>query len=395
MPTSFYFMIDNEIHFLNGKNEYAIVDELPKNGHRSGQMIFCCFKGYTPDEEGLRKYKSDFNQWCEELSEQKIHKIFYKCYAGHNVATFKIFLQLCDVKVKDTFIDKISVLENKYWMNCNNGGLLYCNPGTYESYGYDFSAFYPSLLADKDFIFPVSSGYETTLNKLPKKKKLKLGCYRVKISCDNNRFNKVFSYSKAHTYTNYSLWFAMKYKKKYNVCIELIEDGQPNAYLYDDVITGDKVFGKWYNTLNSIKKIHPKNKLIKHLLSSLWGKLSETNVIYRNEKQIEEQGLKIGGSGLAEYEILDYVDNDKQAYYKLVDPNDYYKHCIRLKPFLTSYARMKVGLVAMKNIKHVIRIHTDGIVYAKEIKHGIDNLIPEDKTTGNIQWKNVNNYSLL
>jgi hypothetical protein len=191
-------------------------------------------------------------------------------------------------------------------------------------------------------------------------------------------------------YTNYSLGFALKHKKKFDITIELIQDEKPNAYLYDDVIAGSELFGKWYETLIQIKQKYPKNKLIKHIMSAMWGMLCSHNYIYKNEEQIEKENLQIGITESADYEIIDYIDNGTKPYYKLVNKKHPYKYNIRVKPFLSSYARIQVAEVAMKNVDSVIRIQTDSIVYDKPIEHNLPNLIAEGKTSGTIYWKNCN-----
>ena len=131
------------------------------------------------------------------------------------------------------------------------------------------------------------------------------------------------------------------------------------------------------------------------MLSSLWGVLSGNNIITRNEEQVESQNLSIGGSDKADYQILDYIDNEETPYYKLLDTKNPYKHNIRLKPFITSYARLIVASVALDNVDSVIRIRTDNITYNKPIEHNIPNLIPEGKTTGKIDWKHTNKYNKI
>jgi hypothetical protein len=49
----------------------------------------------------------------------------------------------------------------------------------------------------------------------------------------------------------------------------------------------------------------------------------------------------------------------------------------------------------MADVDAVIRCHTDGVVFNKEMKLDFKRLIIEDKTTGKINWKGVNNYTCL
>jgi len=81
--------------------------------------------------------------------------------------------------------------------------------------------------------------------------------------------------------------------------------------------------------------------------------------------------------------------------YKMCKSDDAYNYGLaRIKPFLTSNARLKVFKIIEKNNleENVIRIHTDGIVLNKPFdfdKIGIKYYqIIEDKTTGYMIWNN-------
>jgi hypothetical protein len=251
-------------------------------------------------------------------------------------------------------------------------------------------------LASEDFKIPMKEGYETTLTKLPISKNLKVGLYKVKIVSSNTDFKKIFAFSKDNTYTQYSLSFALKHAKKYNISIELI-DGDNNAYLYndEDIKTGKEIFGKWFEQLMKIKKVHPKNKLLKSLLSSLWGALIQGNYFWKTEEEVEKEGLSIGFPSVKRppvIEIEDYIDNDAGMKYKLLDRKNRYKYNMRIKPFLTSFGRMKIADIARKNIDSVVRIHTDGIAFNKKMDFDIPGFLYEGKTTGIIDWKHINHY---
>ena len=103
---------------------------------------------------------------------------------------------------------------------------------------------------------------------------------------NDERFNKVWSYSKKHTYTNYSLAFAFRCKKLgFKVDINLIDEPN-NAYIYGKVgpidgptgvIRSSGLFGSWYNPLSKLRESLPNNKLAKMLMSSLGGRLFQFN----------------------------------------------------------------------------------------------------------------------
>jgi hypothetical protein len=98
----------------------------------------------------------------------------------------------------------------------------------------------------------------------------------------------------------------------------------------------------------------------------------------------------------ADYIIKSFdTDDNGSSWYKLIDAKKPYFWNIRLKPFVTSFGRMKTAKVALLNIEKVIRIHTDGLAFSEEQNFEIAGLIPEDKTTGLIEFVNISNYSKI
>ena len=85
-------------------------------------------------------------------------------------------------------------------------------------------------------------------------------------------------------------------------------------------------------------------------------------------------------------------NNDTNDYYTLIQRSNRYEYNLRLKPFITSFGRIQTAKIALENLDNVVRIHTDGIVFDKPITTDLPNFIPEKKTTGRIQFKNVNDY---
>ena len=130
-------------------------------------------------------------------------------------------------------------------------------------------------------------------------------------------------------------------------------------------------------------------------MSSLWGSLSSGNNITKTWREIEEEGLSVSIDNEADYKIANYIKTNTQEYYKLTCMHQPYKHNFRLKSFLTAYGRVKITEVIMADVESVLRIHTDGVVFNKKMKFYLQRLIVEDKTTGKINWKGVNNYTCL
>jgi hypothetical protein len=297
-------------------------------------------------------------------------------------------------KGKFEHFDKVDSIESDWIDSCYNSGLMFFKEkGTYDCYGYDYSSFYPYIQSQYNFKFPDKKGSEQYIKVL--QDTLQLGYYKVKITSSNPNSKKVFSFSKHHTYTNISLEFAIENKEQFDFNIELIIDDKPNCYLYDSFVRGSSVFGNWFLKLYKLKLKFPKNKLIKHLLSSLWGTLCRSNNIRKTWTEIETENIKICKEKGAKYKIIEFNIYEDKEYYLLKDLENPYVNNIRIKSFLTSYGRNKVAELAKHNIENVIRIQTDGVVFDKEIKINDPLLIAEFKTTGSIKFDNLNSYSKI
>ena len=211
----YFRMFDSET------NEITVHKFMPKK-----IIAFALFKGYEASDDGIHKFHEDFKLWCKELRYNKVLSIEYKKYYSHHSAVEMTFKRLC--KGKWEHHEHISIEESKWADMCNNGGLMYCKKGISDSYGYDGKAFYPSILASDDFKIPSKQGKEIILEKLPiKRADIQCGYYKVRITCDNANFTKIFAFSQQHVYTHLSIRQAMMYKKMFNVSIELIQMANP------------------------------------------------------------------------------------------------------------------------------------------------------------------------
>ena len=372
-PYAFYDMTKQEVYKLNYR--YAL------------------FKGYEMTDEGIKQFGEDFRAWCTELYKNNSLCIDYKKYYRHESAVELTFKRLCKGQYEDH--EQIGKTENKWIDACFNAGLTFCDPGTYDSYGYDFSSYYPRLLAYGNLMIPTKPGKEKILLKLKKRSKLKTGYYRVKITCTDNNFKKIFAFSPRHIYTHSSLQQAIKYKKQFNVTIALFQDGKPNAYIYKDkyLVSCNDIFRNWFDKLYAIKEAFPKNKLIKHLTSSVWGHITTRTKLYKTDKQLESSDLDWGISNKRDWIIDRLEDGDGVKFYTLLSTNTPYKYQLRIKAFLMALARNKIAEIALLDIDNTIRIHTDNVTFKVDPDLNIPNLLKEDKSSGLINWKSVNSYT--
>jgi hypothetical protein len=83
--------------------------------------------------------------------------------------------------------------------------MIYCEPGKYMCFGYDFKFAYPRCHSLPGFHLAEVVGREVHLKKLPKV--LEYGIYRCRVICDHPDIGKIFMFSTSHHYTHYDLEF--------------------------------------------------------------------------------------------------------------------------------------------------------------------------------------------
>lgn len=353
-------------------------DEIYKIQHKYEMM-----KGYNDPNINinLRLFYCDFHDWNNELYQNGLDSFTHSYKNDHAVIRAFIKYSSFDLNNKE----HIEEIETKWFEGCNNGYLESCVPGEYECYGYDMNSFYPRILGESKLKIPLKVGYEIKLETLDKYN-LKYGIYNVVITCNHPDFIKIFKFCEDNIYTHYSLAFAFMYQSEYNIKIVLNKKDEYNAYLYHDcdLIDTKEVFGEWFNKLIAVKNKFPKNKLIKHLLSSLWGGLSRKN--YKKRIAMTSDEFELSDENVY---ILDDIDIEKNIYY-VVKKQNKYKYNIRLKPFLQSYQRSFMGRIAHDNhLNEIVRICCDNITYKSNVEINVPNFLPEEKTTGHIIFKNA------
>jgi hypothetical protein len=412
-PYRIYYQKDDTIFFIEEKSnnlkEQTMKDKMTEDINYN---YFEMFDGYEATNESAIQYRNDFEIWCKDLKE---NGIYYQKYFHNNSAVMLTFKRFASHQLKAIkFDNKINFDEFINIESCHNGGLIYFDKEytnkTVQCYGKDYSSFYPTNLSISTLKIPIGKGHKIKLKKI-KFKELQYGIYHIKITCTNQEFYKIFSFSKRDRYTHYSLKFAYKHRKEFGVSFELNTTGEYNAIIYDDesLIDSSYLFENWYNNLMAIKIKHPKNKLVKHLLSSLWGSLCQFKKLYLNEEEfnnLPDDSISDWDDNInTKYKILkekiSYDENNNQiTKYILVESENAYSNPLaRLKPFLLSYSRNIVGSLIIKEniLSDVIRINTDGIILKKDYDFSHLDYYPktEDKTTGLIHWEHVNSYKKI
>ena len=439
----FFYQVGQDIFYLNDGDD----DDLKKetiiqkidNARKNNINYFEAFNGYECNLEDLKRYRDDFNKWALELVElkntddkKKALKINYKKYYKHESAVMLVFGMRSSKVLKSLSIENILFNEFYIYEMCNNGALMtlsndYKNKVA-ESFGYDYSSYYPTLLASNfytspnkkvgqsflgdDFKIPIKQGKFISLdiedkydNHLKLKTydytQLKYGIYSCEITCDSD-FKKVFAFNKNNYYTHYDVIFACK--NKHNG-VKISELKSVLIYEEEDLIYSHEIFKDWYYDLSKLKKDYPKNKLLKHVFSSLWGSLIRFKRDFKEDGEIFEiDASDIVSKEHTKYNVInekhykcDKNKTKKKTIYEIIESDKPYTHNLaRLKPFFTAFTRVNIGELCIKEniLSDVIRIHTDNITLTKP--HDFTKLkyypIKEDKTTGTFLWKNVNKY---
>lgn len=318
------------------------------------------------------------------------------CYSDYTAVT-RNFNRFCQKFYKGSH-KLISTTEYTWFEKCANFGIQYLKEKnvTKKCYSSDFKNQY-GLIFVSDLMIPKAEGKEMKLKKLPSRRNLEAGFYHVSITSDNDNFRKMFVYSTHNVYVKESLEFAMLHADDYDVTIELIHDGKANAYLYDedDMVSLKNIARVWFRELTELREELKGNKLIKHLISSAWGHLNAHNCIYKSWEEIEEEELDVSWNDGSDYKILEFRDYGDRSRFKLIDTKSPYKHNIRLKPWITAVARNLTASIVLTDPKRVFRVQTDSVSFTREQEFDDPNFVPEDKTTGEIFWKNVNSYKNL
>lgn len=409
----YFYQIGQMIYFIDDDSDDLYEQTLKEKLEEAKAQYnyYESFKGYEATHESLIQFKQDFTRWNNEIKSVPHCSIDYTKYYNNESAVTMIFKSKATIAIKTLNCEPVTYKEFAYFERCNNGGLItldeqYKNIPT-QSYGYDFSSFYPSMLAMKGFQIPIKEGKLKHYSEL-NYDNLQYGIYKVKITSNDPNFKKLFAFSPNHYYTHYSLQYAYEHKERFNISFELITDCDHNALVYDKLVESTKIFKPWYNYLMTIKKQFPKNKLVKHLLSSLWGMLIKFNrEFYEEDEFFDLDVSELDDDEETEYKLINekrYKDENYETGVRLLyevvsSSKPYVNELSRLKSFFVSFCRAHVGdlVISEDLINKVIRIHTDGLVFTEphDFTHLFYYPIPEDKTTGEIVWENVNRYTKL
>jgi len=262
------------------------------------------------------------------------------------------------------------------------GGLIYCK-ANYSGYGicYDINSYYPSLMIDRGFQFPVECFEKVyyTENEFNRLTYYKYGIYRCSILGEDILFKK----NPMNIYCHYDLTVA----KELGLKIVINTDEQYNFYYYskEKLVKGMDVFGPFVEKLYELKL---KNKTVKKYLNCLWGSLSAkskySKIINENDNFEVNSNFKI--------KSMDNINSDNIKI-NYTDKNKLFKTNEARVVFITAYARYKLFKMIKQYKNNIVRIHTDSIILDKyiEIKTGTGLGNWKVENVGTCFIKNINN----
>lgn len=267
------------------------------------------------------------------------------------------------------------LLDETKWLQASTmGALMRAEKYQGTLYIYDFVSFYPSIMSNKLQLFPVKRGQEITMTKEEfGVSKLKYGMYRCIITGVNK---KLFMYNEDNYYTHFDISNAKLQKGK----VELIEDGEPNAWTYErsDLLTGHQLFKPFIDGLFKLK--FDKVPYAKEILNCLWGALCETQKFKKDLSPTE------GEYNIPENHSVTRVKELKDGTLKLEWVNNetiFKTNYARIKPFLLARGRYIMSQAIAPIINTVKRMHTDSIACTEKITHlTIGNQLNELKYEG-------------
>lgn len=260
----------------------------------------------------------------------------------------------------------ITESESMFIENCFNGALIYGIPYCGKGYKYDVCSEYPSILRSEHMNFPMYEGIIVTLkaDEVVNIKFYKYGIYRCKVIDADFR---LFRTNERNVYTHIDLNRALELKYK----IQLIEDGNPNALLYEGkLVNASKIFREYIDDLFQYKK--EGYSCVKKYINVMPGALCKQDIMKINSQQADKKNEMMEIHD--DKEILTImplgkdINSTSQVFETVRKSKRYETNFARLKPFLVAKGRYMISKIIEKNLENVVYCHTDGIVLKKRVK---------------------------
>lgn len=395
----YYYQNDGDVRYIKNTGEINFTSkQSPKLEHRYVIKYLETEKPNVITDKDLTLHLEKFKKWMTELRYNKIQSWMYVDYYHTDYsAVCGLFKKY--VKFEKTH-EQISQDEYLNMERSSNGALYYMDESYInkptQCWSYDKKLFYVNIFVS-DLMIPTKRGKWKTIKELPKKvKDLKYGFYRVKITCTNKDIYKVFSFSKYNTYLDISLKRAMKLQKKFDMKIELIQDGKDNAYLYkdEDMVSIKDIAGKWHEKVTKLRDQFPKNPYVKFLGNTAWSSANKRKTKWVNDEKLDTLDVTSNLNIVSEYKLIKQkLKKDGDLMYEVLNTHNAYVYNIRLKSWITAKARDIMAKICLDNLESVVRVQTDSVTFTKDIENDDPLFVLESKTTGVMVFENGNKYT--
>ncbi|UZO15499.1 uncharacterized protein OCT59_006919 [Rhizophagus irregularis] len=185
------------------------------------------------------------------------------------------------------------------------------------------------------------------------------GLFRAKVSGNGILFRQ----NKRGVYT----FIDLQQAKKLGLDIQLIQDGKPNALIYDREarIPGTVIFGEYVHFLFNIKNQGGMaGRVAKRVLNTLWGALCQRKRNYKTLTTDQTDPFKF-----PEGHTLDSIVpvGSDQWRFQFTNPGSPFKgEYPRITPFLLAHGRKTTSELLELYKDKVRRIHTDGFILEEQ-----------------------------
>lgn len=388
LPLMIYKKInDNEFEMFNKELGYTKSSTIDKKKYNNLNSK------YFKEDKSLEQIYNDCVKEYTELKEITNGEInLFKTINKIKTNEFHIINQINKLKLD---IDRIEQYEHLFINDATRGAYAFCKKGEYAKvYSYDVSKAYASKIIHSNLKIPIKKGTLTTVSQDEVDKiqnsnlNFKYGMYRALIEAGAD---KKFPYNNSNCYTHYDLKIAIQLGLKITISPQ-----SPNALIYnkDDVVSGKKIFGDYIEKLYAISKSHPHIRVVKEMLSSMWGSVCAMKKI---KKTLDEETTDVEIPETCVYNNIKWI-GENISQYEMYDINRIYKYDIaRMKPFLLAKQRLDMFNKIIKDeYDNIVYCRTDGVYTTKKLD------FPDKAEMGemrhecdykNVTIKNMNNIT--
>jgi len=353
----------NNIKVYTGKVFLGLSRENLKKYQKIPQLAPYLF---IPNERGSKMKDTyvNFIKLADELKAKTDGKI--NLYKTGNLR--RTALDLFYSFHKTLEVDEITQAEAFWIQKSTLGPIIFAEKYKGNGYLYDFKSAYSSIQIDKNMKFPIKQGtFSNIPNELFQQKIHKLnneylhyGIYKAEITATKDTYKKIFRFNKSDNYyTHLDIQQAIKYGFKVELLVDV--NGEVNAltYLNDSLISGYEMFGDYVKLLYPLKEDHITGA--KLLLNILWGALCKKNIV---SDKIKNSDIIADSHPNEIREIVEIIPvSDTHTIFKFTTNECIYDtKFARIKPFILSKARAKIGNAIYPVIEHVYYSHTDSII---------------------------------